>query len=107
MLLTTEVIKNDISLLFSKHTMKKANTYIEFANDKIIILNKVPVNFTTSGHYCFEIGNIVHDNYEVLKSDSILVCDDVNNNLMIKSKKLLLNCTVSFAILLVINLLSY
>ena len=106
MLLTTEVIKNDISLLFSKHTMKKANTYIEFANDKIIILNKVPVNFTTSGHYCFEIGNIVHDNY-VLKSDSILVCDDVNNNLMIKSKKLLSNCTVSFAILLVINLLSY
>ena len=33
--------------------MKEANTYIDFANDKIVILNKeVPVKFTTSGHYC-------------------------------------------------------
>ena len=48
---TTEVIKNDIPLLLTKDTMKKANTYIDFANDKMIILNKeVPVKFTTSGH---------------------------------------------------------
>ena len=50
---TTEVIENDIPLLLSKYTMKEANTYIDFANDKIVILNKeVPVKFTTSGHYC-------------------------------------------------------
>ena len=48
---TTEVIKNDIPLLLTKDTMEKANTYIDFANDKMIILNKeVPVKFTTSGH---------------------------------------------------------
>ena len=79
-LLTTEVIENEIPLLLSKDTMKKANTYIDFANDKIIILNKeVPVKFTTSGHYCIPIGKIVDDNHDqVLKSDSILFCDDVN-----------------------------
>ena len=59
--------------------MKKANTYIDFASDKIIILNKeVPVKFTISGHYCIPIGKIVDGNHDqVLKSDSILFCDDV------------------------------
>ena len=37
-LLATEVIENDIPLLLSKDTMKKANTYIDFSNDKTIIL---------------------------------------------------------------------
>ena len=79
-LLSTEVTENDILLLLSKVTMKKANTYIDFANDKITILNKeVPVKFTTSGHYCIPIGKIVDDNHDqVLKSESILFCDDVN-----------------------------
>ena len=61
--------------------MKKANTYIDFPNDKIIILNKeVLVKFATSGHYCIPIGKIVHDDNhdEDLKSESILHCDDVN-----------------------------
>ena len=37
-LLATEVIENDIPLLLSKDTMKRANTYIDFSNDKTIIL---------------------------------------------------------------------
>ena len=41
MLLTTEIIENDIPLLLSKDTMKKANTYIDFANDKIILNKEV------------------------------------------------------------------
>ena len=66
-------------LLVSKDTMKKTNTYIDFANDKIILNKKVPVKFTTSGHYCIPIGKIVDDNHDqVLKSESILFCDDVN-----------------------------
>ena len=36
-LVTTEIIKNDIPLLLSKDRMKKANTYIDFANDTIVI----------------------------------------------------------------------
>ena len=106
-LLTTEVIENDIPLLLSKDTMKKANTYIDFANDKIILNKKVPVKFTTSGHYCIPIGKIVDDNHDqVLKIESILFCDDVNE-LMLKRRKLRSNCTVSLVILLVINLFPY
>ena len=99
---TTEVIENDIPLLLSKYTLKKANTYIDFANDKIILLNKeVPVKFTTSGHDCISIGKIVDDNHDqVLKSESVLFCDDV-------SRKLRSNCTVSLVILPVMNLLPY
>ena len=68
-LFTPTIIENDIPLLLSKDTMKKANT-----------LNKEgPVKFTTSGHYCIPIGKIVdHNHDEVLKSESILLCDDVN-----------------------------
>ena len=79
MLLTTAVIENDIVLLLSKDTVKKANTYIDFANDKIILNKDVPVKFTTSGHYCIPTGKIVDGSHdEVLKSESILFCDDVN-----------------------------
>ena len=66
-LLTTEVIENDLPLVFSKDTMKKANTYIDFANDKIVILNKeVPLKFTTTGHYYMPTGKIDenHDDFE-------------------------------------------
>ena len=63
-LLTTEVIENDLPLVFSKDTMKKANTYIDFANDKIVILNKeVPLKFTTTGHYYIPTGKI-HENHD-------------------------------------------
>ena len=79
-LYTMDVIENNIPLLLSKDTIKKANTQIDFAIDKIIILNKeVPVKFTTSGHYCVPIGKIVDDNHDkVLKRESLLFCDDVS-----------------------------
>ena len=73
MLLTIEVIENDIPLLLSKDAMKKANTYIDFANDEIILNKEIPVNLITSGHYCIPIGKIVDNNHEeILKSESIL-----------------------------------
>ena len=73
MLLTIEVIENDIPLLLSKDAMKKVNTYIDFANDEIIILNKeIPVKLITSGHYCIPIGKIDNNHEEILKSESIL-----------------------------------
>ena len=51
--LTTYVISNDLSLFLSKEPMKKANTQIDFASDKINILNRdVQVIFSTSGHDC-------------------------------------------------------
>ena len=37
-MLTTDVINNDLSQLLSKEAMKRANTQIDFASDKINIL---------------------------------------------------------------------
>ena len=55
-LLTKEVIENDIPLLRSKDAVKKAETYINFSKDKIIILDEeVPVKFSTSEHYCIAV----------------------------------------------------
>ena len=55
-LLTTEVIRDDIPLLLSKSTMKKAKTYINFSKDEVITFDeKVPVKFSTSEHYCIRV----------------------------------------------------
>ena len=56
--LTTEVFENDIPLLLSNESMKKANTYVDFANHKII-LKKMLVKFTNSGHYWILVEKIL------------------------------------------------
>ena len=56
---TTDVISNDLPLLLSMEVMKKANTQIDFASDKINILGcGVQVILSTSGHYCILIGRL-------------------------------------------------
>ena len=58
-MLTTDVISNDLPLFLSKEAMKRANTQIDFASDKINILGRdVQVFFSTSGHYCIPIGTL-------------------------------------------------
>ena len=55
-MLTTDVIDDDIPLLLSKETMKKANTQIDFKEDKVCIFGKkVDIKFSSSGHYCIDI----------------------------------------------------
>ena len=51
-------------LLLSKETMKKANTYIDFANNKIIIIldEEAPVKFSSSVHYRITIEKITNSN---------------------------------------------
>ena len=50
-MLTTDVISNDLPLLLSKEAMKRANTQLDFVSDKINILGcDVQVIFSTSGH---------------------------------------------------------
>ena len=54
--LTTNALETDIPLLLSKDAMKKSNTRIDFANDKIHIFDvEIPVHFSSSGHYCIPI----------------------------------------------------
>ena len=58
-MLTTGVISNDLLLVLIKEALKKADTQINFASDKINILGcDVQVIFSTSGHYCIPIGRL-------------------------------------------------
>ena len=48
----TDVISNEIPLLLSKEAMKKANTVIDFQNDKVTMFGKqIDLLFASSGHY--------------------------------------------------------
>ena len=50
-IIETDVVKSEIPLLLSKNSMKKANTRIDFANDKVNIFGKdIDLQFTSSGH---------------------------------------------------------
>ena len=52
----TDVVKSEITLLRSKNSMKKANTKLYFANDKVNIFGKkVDLQFTSSGHYAIPL----------------------------------------------------
>ena len=79
-MLTTDVISNDLPLLLSKEVMKKANTQIDFASDKInILVRDVQVIFSTSGHYCISIGRLNSsgmDSTEEVKEEVNLYCKE-------------------------------
>ena len=48
-----DVVDCDIPSLLSKKAMKKADVVINMNNDTAVIFGKsVPLNSTTSGHYC-------------------------------------------------------
>lgn len=54
----TEVIDSDICLLISKTTLKKFNTNINLANDKITMLEEdINIKLTENGHYCLDLKN--------------------------------------------------
>ena len=56
--ITSDVIDGEIPLLLSKHSMKQADTQIDFSNDKAKMLEKkLKLQFTVSGHYAIPIGN--------------------------------------------------
>ena len=51
-----DVIAEDIPLLLSKNSLKKADAIIDMTNDKVFILGtEVKLHLSTSGHYCIDI----------------------------------------------------
>ncbi len=51
--INTDVVDSDIPLLLSKDSMKKARVKLDLEHDAAEILGvRVPLNSTTSGHYC-------------------------------------------------------
>ena len=76
-LLSTEVIENDIPLLLSKEAMKKTKTYIDFSEDKIIIFDEEAlVKFSTSGHYCIKVGKMNKENENISVQETIVCFSD-------------------------------
>ena len=52
----TDIVKEEIPLLLSKESMKKANNHIDFANDKVTMFGNQQDRLTTScGHYAVSI----------------------------------------------------
>lgn len=51
-----EVVKVDIPPLLSKTSLKKAVTILDMENDRAVMFRQpVPLEFTSSGHYCVDI----------------------------------------------------
>ena len=73
--ITTDVVEYDIPLLLSKEAMKKANTKIDFQDDKISIFGKtVNIHFSSSGHYCIKLIDTVETQPYIS-----LLCKDVTD----------------------------
>lgn len=57
-LIETDVVNEDIPLLLSKETMKKAGTEIDFKNDSVTMLGeKQNLIITSAGHYAIPLGD--------------------------------------------------
>ena len=58
--IVSDVIDVDIPLLISKIAMKKANTIIDFKNDKVTMFGEtISIRFTATGHYCVGLNKLV------------------------------------------------
>ena len=84
--LATKVIKNEIPVLFSKDYVKKANTYIDFANDKTIF-EEVSVKFSSSGHYCITIGKVTDSNGKIVVLENTIYFSSNSSEMNILEKR--------------------
>ena len=58
----TDVVNSDIPLLLSKDAMKRAGTCLNFEDDTVTILQKkIPLSYTSSGHYYIPITKLLPD----------------------------------------------
>ena len=91
-MLTTDVISNDLPLLLSKEDMKRANTQIDFASDKINILGRdVQAIFSTSGHYCVPIGRLNSSGMgstEEIKEEVNLCCKELSEKTVSQKQRI-------------------
>ena len=57
--------------------MKKAKTYIDFSEDRIIVFDaEAPVKFSTSGHYGITVGKMNKENENILVQETIVCFSD-------------------------------
>ena len=71
----TDVVPCDLPLLLSKYSMQKANTKLDFENNKATMFGReIDLTFTTSGHYCIPLGRL---------SNAMQSKDDESSNLKV------------------------
>ena len=95
--ITTDVVKYDIPLLLSKEAMKKANTKIDFKQDKVIIFGReINIKFTSIGHYCIKLHNYFsEENY--VKSNIVLFCKSITKSSSLEKQKIALKLHRQFS----------
>ena len=95
--ITTDVVKYDILLLLNKEAMKRANTTIDFKQDKVIIFGKeINITFTSTGHYCIKLDNYFsEENY--VKSNIILFCKSITKSSSLEKQKTALELHMQFS----------
>ena len=73
--IVTDVVPCDHPLLLSKFSMQKANTKLDFENNKATMFGReIDLTFTTSGHYCIPLGRL---------SNAMQSKDDESSNLKV------------------------
>lgn len=86
-MLSTDVVQIPLPLLLSKEAMKKANTRIDFANDKIIIFNTdIPVSFSSCGHYCIPIGRVGNFKEGDITEEALAICNVLQQKTPLQKK---------------------
>ena len=69
----TEVVNVDIPLLLSKSSLKKAGTVLDMENDRAVMFKQqIPLEFTSSGHYCVDIRDNDNTTHRVTGEDEVL-----------------------------------
>ena len=86
--LTTDVIPITLPLLLSRKAMKRANTKIDFASDKINMFgNDIDVCFTSGGHYCIRIGKLGTMQQREIKDTIVVMLGDTLHTKTTEEKK--------------------
>ena len=73
----TEVVQNDIPLLLSKESLKRANVVLDIKNDKAVLFgNGVKLKQTSSSHYCVTLKNACSNR----GADEVLIIEEDETN---------------------------
>ena len=64
------VVKNELPLLLSRQSMKRAEMIIDFSNDTVNVGGKdiIELTCTSSGHYCLPLTRLLlHDSFHIVE----------------------------------------
>ena len=73
----TEVVQNDIPLLLSKESLKRADAVLDLKNDKAVLFcNEIKLKQTSSGQYCVTLKNACSNH----GTDEVLIIEEAQTN---------------------------